>query len=99
MFCGIESNLKPKVFNLTNAGLRVCCFITDEWHGHPKSDFLNLKIKIGSSNFLITFFGFIFMNSVVLNMRNCGQVTMWVNDIARAGGGSVFTGKNSLSDT
>jgi len=35
----------------------------------------------------------------VLHMRNCGQVTMWVNDIARAGGGSVFTGKNSLSDT
>ena len=99
MFCGIESNLKPKVFNLTNAGLRVCCFITDESRGHPKSDLLRLKTKIGGSHFLITFFSFISMNSVVLNMRDCSQVTMWVDDIARAGGKSVFTGKNSLSDT
>jgi hypothetical protein len=99
MFCGIESNLKPKVFNLTNAGFRLCCFTTDETHGHLRSDFLNLKIKIGVSNFLITFFGFIYINGVVLHMRICGQVTTWVTDIARAGGGSVFTGKNSLSDT
>jgi len=29
-------------------------------HGHPISDFLNLKIKIGVSNFLITLFWFHF---------------------------------------
>jgi hypothetical protein len=38
----------------------LCCFITDELHGHPRSDFLNLKIKIGVSNFLITLFWFHF---------------------------------------
>ncbi|MBP06390.1 MAG: hypothetical protein CMH08_00625 [Marinovum sp.] len=60
MFCGIESNLKPKVFNLTNVGFGLCCFITDELHGHPRSDFLNLKIKIRVSNFLIKLFWFHF---------------------------------------